>query len=312
MWAQGPGAPAGVTRGTWQPDATQLAQFATAAALRYDGRCPDPMVPGAFLPRVRYWQPWNEPNLSYYLAPQWTRAGGRWVAASPVIYRGLLNAVYAAVKRVSSSNFVVTAGTAPYGDPPGGERMQPVAFDRSLFCLRDNARLTPLSCPDPRPAGPKRLWVTELSWDSSPPDPAGVPAGKQALWLEQALYVLWQQGVDTVLWLQIVDSPPVPSYGATYQSGLFYLGGVAKPAAQAFRFPFVTRRLSRGRIQAWGRALRGGRIAIEQQRGSRWVVLRRLAMRGDQVFDVVLSVRGRATLRAQADPVTSLAWTQRR
>jgi hypothetical protein len=156
------------------------------------------------------------------------------------------------------------------------------------------------------------LWVTELSWDSSPPDPAGVPAGKQALWLEQALYVLWQQGVDTVLWLQIVDSPPVPSYGATYQSGLFYLGGVAKPAAQAFRFPFVTRRLSRGRIQAWGRTPHGGRISIEQQRGSRWVVLRRLAMRSDQVFDVVLSVRGRAMLRAQADPVTSLAWTQRR
>jgi hypothetical protein len=358
-WAQGSGAPTGVTRGTWRPDATQLAQFATAAALRYDGRFPDPLRPGAFLPRVRYWQPWNEPNLSYYLSPQWTRAGGRWIATSPGIYRGLLNAVYAAVKRVSPSNFVVTAGTAPYGDPPGGQRMQPVAFDRSLFCLRDNARLTPLSCPDPphldalshhpygiggplwhalnaddvavpdvyklarvlqaavrdghvRPAGPKRLWVTELSWDTSPPDPAGVPATKQARWLEQALYVLWQQGVDTVLWLQIVDSPPVPSYGATYQSGLYYLEGIAKPAAQAFRFPFVTRRLSRGRIQAWGRAPRGGRIAIEQQRGSRWVVLRRLAMRGDQVFDVVLSVRGRATLRAQADPVTSLVWTQGR
>ena len=64
------------------------------------------MVPGAFLPRVRYWQPWNEPNLSYYLAPQWTRAGGRWVAASPVIYRGLLNAVYgrsSACRRPTSS-----------------------------------------------------------------------------------------------------------------------------------------------------------------------------------------------------------------
>lgn len=173
---------------------------------------------------------WNEPNLSYYLAPQWTRAGGRWVAASPVIYRGLLNADDVAVPDVYKLARVLHAA------------------------VRDG---------HVRPAGPKRLWVTELSWDSSP-------------------------------------------------RGLFYLGGVAKPAAQAFRFPFVTRRLSRGRIQAWGRAPRGGRIAIEQQRGSRWVVLRRLAMRSDQVFDVVLSVRGRATLRAQADPVTSLAWTQRR
>ena len=111
--------------------------------------------------------------------------------------------------------------------------MQPVAFDRALFCLRNNARLTPVSCPDPPhldalshhpygiggplwhalnaddvavpdvyklarvlhaaerarhvlPAGAKRLWVTELSWDTSPPDPNGVPAAKQARWLEQA------------------------------------------------------------------------------------------------------------------------------
>jgi hypothetical protein len=96
------------------------------------------------------------------------------------------------------------------------------------------------------------------------------------------------------------------------QAGLYYLGGAAKPAAQAFRFPFVTRRLSRGRIEAWGRAPRGGGITIEQRRAGRWVVVRRLAVRAGQVFDVVLSVRGRATLRAQADPGTSLAWTQGR
>jgi hypothetical protein len=358
-WAQGPGAPAGTTPGTWRPDAGALASFATAAALRYDGRFPDPLRPGLVLPRVRYWQPWNEPNLAYYLAPQWTRAGRRWAPASPGMYRGLLNAVYSAVKHVSSSNFVVTAGTAPYGDPPGGQRMPPVAFDRSLFCLRANARLTPTSCPDPphldalshhpygiggplwhalnpddaavpdvyklarvlhaaehdrhvRPAGAKQLWVTELSWDSSPPDPQGVPAAQQARWLEQALYVLWRQGVSTVLWLQIVDSAPIPSYGATYQSGLYYLGGTPKPAAQAYRFPFVTRRLSRGRIQAWGRAPRSGKIAIEQRRGARWTVLRRLVVRADQVFSVVLPMHGRATLRAQASPVTSLAWTQGR
>jgi len=70
--------------------------------------------------------------------------------------------------------------------------------------------------------------------------------------------------------------------------------------------------MSRGRIQAWGRAPRDGRITIEQRRAGRWVVLRRLAVRSGHVFDVVLSVRGRATLRAQAEPMTSLAWTQGR
>jgi hypothetical protein len=356
-WAEGPSAPPGTEPGTWRPDAAQFASFATAAALRYDGSFADPMQPGAFLPRVRYWQPWNEPNLSLYLSPQWTHSGSGWTPTSPVIYRRLLNAFYRAVKRVASSNFVVTAGTAPYGDPPGGDRMPPVAFDRTLFCLRDDTRLTPLSCPDPphldalshhpygiqgplwhalnpddaavpdiykiarvlhaaeraghaKPAGSKQLWATEISWDSSPPDPDGVPAAEQARWLEQALYVLWRQGVDTVLWLQIVDAPPVPNYGSTYQAGLFDLTGAAKPAADAYRFPFVTRRLDHGHIEAWGRAPRGGKVAIETRRHGRWAVLRRLAVRSDQVFQTVLPVRGRAILRAQADPETSLPWSQ--
>jgi hypothetical protein len=235
--------------------------------------------------------------------------------------------------------------------------MQPVAFDRTLFCLRNNARLSPVSCPDPPrldalshhpygiegplwhalnpddaavpdlykiarvlhaaerdghvlPFGRKQLWVTEISWDSSPPDPNGVPVAEQARWLEQALYVLWRQGVRTVLWLQIIDSAPIPNYGSTYQAGLYYLTGAPKPAAVAYRFPFVTRRLNHGHIQAWGRAPRGGKLVIEQQRRGRWVVLRRMLVRTDQVFQAVLSVRGRAVLRAQSDPDTSLPWTQ--
>jgi hypothetical protein len=356
-WAEGPSPPADASPGSWRPDPAQFASFATAAALRYDGSSPDPLQPGAFLPRVRYWQPWNEPNLSLYLSPQWTQSAHGWLPASPSIYRQLLNAFYGAVKRVSSSNFVVTAGTAPYGDAPGGQRMPPVAFDRTLFCLRDDAHLTPTSCPDPphldalshhpygiqgplwhalnpddaavpdvykiasvlhaaeraghvRPAGPKRLWVTEISWDSSPPDPNGVPIAEQAHWLEQALYVLWRQGVDTVLWLQIVDSPPIPNYGSTYQAGLYYLSGAPKPAAEAFRFPFVTRRLNRGQIAAWGRAPLAGKLAIQERQGGRWVVLRRLVVRADHVFGAILPVRGRAVLRAQTDPDTSLTWTQ--
>jgi len=356
-WAEGPSAPADAAPGSWRPDPAQLAGFATAAAVRYDGGFADPLAPGSVLPRVRYWQPWNEPNLSLYLSPQWTPSSHGWLPASAIIYRQLLNSFYRAVKRVSASNFVVTAGTAPYGDPPGGQRMPPVAFDRTLFCLRDNARLTPLSCPDPPhldalshhpygiqgplwhalnpddaavpdldkiarvlhaaqraghvlPAGSKQLWVTEISWDSSPPDPDGVPAAEQARWLEQALYVLWRQGVNTVLWLQIVDSAPVPSYGSTYQAGLYYLNGAPKPAAQAYRFPFVSHRLDHRHIQAWGRAPTSGKVSIEALRRGRWAVLRRLRVRTDQVFQAVLPIRGRAVLRAQADPDTSLAWTQ--
>jgi len=356
-WAEGPGRPATATPGTWRPDPAQFASFAEAAALRYDGRFPDPLHQGTFLPRVRLWQAWNEPNLYIDLSPQWTRTGDGWAPASPGIYAQLLNAFYAAVKHVSSSNFVVMGGTAPYGDPPGGQRMQPVAFDRYLFCEKDDAQLTPVSCPDPPhldavdhhpygiggplwhalnaddaavpdvykianvlhaaeraghvlPRGPKQLWVTEVSWDSSPPDPNGVPIVEQAHWLEQALYVLWSQGVNTVLWYQIIDAPPIPNYQTTYQAGLYYLNGTPKPAAQAFRFPFVTNRLNPRHVQAWGRAPAGGRLAIELLRGGRWVVIGRLLLRDHQVFLRTFAIRGKAVFRAQLGAETSLAWTQ--
>jgi hypothetical protein len=152
--------------------------------------------------------------------------------------------------------------------------------------------------------------VTEISWDSSPPDPQGVPINQQARWLEQALYVLWRQNVDTVLWLQIVDSPPDPSYSTTYQAGLYYLNGGAKPAAQAFRFPFVTRRLDRARVQAWGRAPQTGQLQIQVLRGRQWVSLRRLQVTQRQVFAPTLAVRGAATLRAVVGAETSLIWSQ--
>ena len=356
-WAEAGGAPPGTQPGAWKPDATQLTSFATAAALRYDGRFPDPLRPGALLPRVRYWEPWNEPNLSLYLAPQWTRAGSGWAPASPDMYRQLLNASYAAVKGVSPSNFVIAAGTAPYGDPPGGQRMAPVAFDRYLFCLRDDPALRPTSCSDPPhldaldhhpygirgpmwhainaddvavpdvyklarvlqaaereghvlPRGPKQLWSTEISWDSSPPDPNGVPIAEQARWLEQALYVLWRQGVDTVLWLQIIDAPPIPNYASTYQAGLYYLNGEPKPAAQAFRFPFVTQRLDRGHVLAWGRAPAAGRLAIEIQLAHGQRALRTLSVSAGQVFQATLAIRGRAVLDARLGSQQSLTWKQ--
>jgi hypothetical protein len=354
-WAEGPHRPASAQAGSWRPDPTQFASFATAAALRYDGHFPDPLHPGSFLPRISLWQPWNEPNLNGYITPQWTRSGSGWAPASPGIYRGLLNSFYAAVKAVSPSNFVVEAGTAPYGDPPGGARMPPVQFDRYLFCL--NARLAPTGCPDPPhldavdhhpygiegplwhalnaddaavpdmdkiarvlhaaerhghvlPRGPKALWATEISWDSKPPDPHGVPIQKQARWLEQAFYVLWRQGVDTVLWLQVVDSPPIPSYAASYQAGLYYLNGQPKPAAQAYRFPFVTQRLEGSRVQAWGIAPGGGSLAIEKLVRGQWKVVRRLSVRSRHVFQTTLTLRGRAVLRAQVGGQTSLTWTQ--
>ena len=132
-WAQDSSPPPGTTPGSWRPDPAQFASFATAAALRYDGRFPDPLHPGAFLPRVRYWQPWNEPNLAIYLSPQWTSTAAGWAPASPVIYRQLLNAFYGAVKRVFVPELRGHCGNRPLRRPagrpayaPGRVRSRPV------------------------------------------------------------------------------------------------------------------------------------------------------------------------------------------
>lgn len=133
-FAEGGGRPAGAATGSWKPDPEALRQFATALAGRYSGA-----VSG--LPRVRYFQAWNEPNLSNYVSPQYENgqpfAVGR--------YRSMLNAFYAGVKSVDSKNQVVAAGTAPYGDPPGGDRTHPRAFLRDLLCLTPD--LTATACP---------------------------------------------------------------------------------------------------------------------------------------------------------------------
>jgi hypothetical protein len=142
--------------GSWAPSPAALGEFATALARRYDGSFPDPQAPGGVLPHVRFFQAWNEPNLTRYLEPQWAVEEGHWVAFSPLLYREMLNGFYAGVKSVDPSDTVIAAGIAPNGDPEGVGRMQPLRFLKELLCLRPradgraSARRAPLtSCPQP-------------------------------------------------------------------------------------------------------------------------------------------------------------------
>ncbi|MDQ8045612.1 MAG: hypothetical protein AAGC46_20520 [Solirubrobacteraceae bacterium] len=137
-WAEGPNRPAlsnEVPFGTWNPNPTLFGQFAQALAKRYDGSYPDPASPGQALPRITYFQGWNEPNLYTELTPQWTKSNGKFVMTSPGIYRSLINAFYAGVKQVQPTAVVLSAGTGPFGDlNPGDPRIQPAAFYRALLC----------------------------------------------------------------------------------------------------------------------------------------------------------------------------------
>jgi hypothetical protein len=92
---------------------------------------------------------------------------------------------------------------------------------------------------------------------------------------------------------------------------VYFANGRPKPAATAFRFPFVTTREGgTARILAWGRAPVAGKLLIEARAGGRWTVVRRASVRRLQVFSLTIDSPGRATLRAKIGTRSSLTWDQ--
>jgi hypothetical protein len=334
-WAQS-GSKQRLSDGPVRPNTSMLAEFATAAARRYSGSYDA-------LPRVKYWQIWNEPNLSIQLMPQSENEK----IVSPSLYRSMVNAAATAIHRVHADNVVIAGGLAPFGgtsnDPSGGsvptpERIHPLTFMRQMLCMSDDPKPKP-TCNakskfdvwshhpytyggpthhayDPNDvsigdlgemralldaAGASRhiqttqrlrFWVTEFSWDSSPPDPKGLPLALHARWVSEALYRMWLDGVSMVTWWLLRDEPfpPAPGKGM-FQSGLYFRGsnGVAsdkpKPTLRAFRFPFVAFRQKDNSITFWGRTSTSTKraVVVEQKQGTRW---RKLATPGVDQYGI--------------------------
>jgi hypothetical protein len=133
-WAQG--AKPVASPNSYLPDPTDFAKFATAIAKRYGGGFRG-------LPRVRWWQAWNEPNISVYLVPQLENGQ----PVSPGWYRRMLNAFAAAIHGVHADNLVVSAGLGPFRDNATPVLQQdkdwgPLSFMRALLCISKALRPT--------------------------------------------------------------------------------------------------------------------------------------------------------------------------
>lgn len=369
-WAEGPGRPpvsSTAVAGTWKPDPGMFRDFAIAVARRYSGRFPDPARPGQILPRVRYYQAWNEPNLSQFITPLGRREGGRWVDLAAGWYRKLLNAFYSGINSVDPSNVVVAAGNAPVGDLGAPSfRIPPARFVRDLLCVsgrrRPRARRScddlpvrfdvlaqhsyPPGAPDlhavnpddveaadfsrvlrplnaavragtVRPKRRKPLWATEISWDSSPPDPNGVPERVRAGYVAGALHVLWRQGVRVVTWWNLRDDARAPrGWGYSLQSGIYFRGDTVaqdrpKLGFKAFRFPFTVARRSRV-AELWALAPRGGPVRIQRRQSGGWRTIAVLRARRDRLtLGELRGIPKHARLRAVQHPVASLPWRVR-
>jgi hypothetical protein len=162
------------------------------------------------------------------------------------------------------------------------------------------------------PARPKPFWATEIWWDSSPPDPEGVPLRRHARFVAKSLFELWRQGVSAVFWWYLRDQAPgAAGFGATQQSGLFYRDGRPKPAYRAFRFPFVAIRGKQGRTLLWGKAPSPGRLVVERRTPHGWVALARPIAGPGRVFVAHVDASGRFQARARQGSEASLAWNVR-
>jgi hypothetical protein len=101
-----------------------------------------------------------------------------------------------------------------------------------------------------RDFGAKPIWLTEYGYQTNPPDQIfGVAPDTQASYVsESAMRAYDLPGVTTLIQFLVRDEPKLDRF----QTGLFTVHGVAKPAYYAFRFPLaeVTRR--GWRTALWG------------------------------------------------------------
>jgi hypothetical protein len=346
IWAQGTASDRPTVPGGYRPNATQFAQFLTAAATRYSGDT-------AGLPRVRYWAIWNEPNLRRYISPQ--MVGKK--AVGSTIYRAMLNAGATALHNVASGNVVIAGETSPFGSP-AVNRVKPLTFMERVLCISEKkvrkvwkyksackARvqfdvwsqhpyteggpITKARVHDDLPlgnmsdmrevlntairakhivsSGAVRLWITEFSWDSKPPDPKGVPAAMEARWISEALYRSWSNGVSLFNWFLVRDQRFTRD--SFYQSGLYTISksdptnvalDKAKPALRAFRFPFVALRDSKKKntVSVWGRTPKSTAVSVQIQRksGASWKLVKRLRANRYGIFQARFTKPAKTTM----------------
>jgi hypothetical protein len=191
------------------------------------------------------------------------------------------------------------------------------AFSPLDVSTPDIGRLTPIvrkavATGRALPARPKPFWATEIWWDSSPPDPAGVPLRRHARFVAKSLFELWRQGVSAVVWWYLRDQAPgAAGFGATQQSGLFYRDGRAKPAYRAFRFPFVAIRDRQGRVILWGKAPSPGRLVVERRTRRGWAPLAHPVAGSGRIFLARVDAGGAFQARARQGGETSLPWKAR-
>ncbi len=286
--------------GNW-PSPGMFGQFAQAAAKRYSGTF-KPAGSSTPLPRVRYWEVWNEPNADTDLTPQ--RVNGK--AVSPAEYRQMVNAFTSGVRSVSSQNLVVAGTLGPFGhNSKDIQVIAPKTFMADLLCVspqtpyRKTCSQTtrfdvwahnPYSNggPDWHAYSPNDVSIGDLpemhdllvaAWQHGTIQAPRVPDfwvtefswdtnPPDPMGIPMALDARWVSEALYRMWSAGVSEvvwfhlQDEPLRTSPYQSGFYTVAGGAKFSLEAFRFPFVAFRTDTG-VMIWGRAPEGTSATVK-------------------------------------------------
>ncbi len=172
------------------------------------------------------------------------------------------------------------------------------------------------------PAAKKRVWVTELDWESAPQSPQGVPPRLQAAWVSRALHRLWLAGVSLVSWEYLVDpdsgvrlNTPTGGIVEVQRPAGLYAAGVdgqfasatAKPFLRGFALPFDPLRVNARQVRVWALLTGGGEPALLQRetRTGGWRTIAHLRANASAVINVLIEMRGALRLRLQSGALIS-------
>jgi hypothetical protein len=282
-----------------RPIPAEFAKFAGAVAKRYSGGFRG-------LPRVGWFEIWNEPNHVIFLKP---------LAEAPEIYRRLVEAAVPAVRENGNDAKVLVGETAP--SAKAGTSMGPREFIQRWLCLdaafkpietgacagfkevdADGYAHHPYGAIDQIPPGdvvnmlairrlgdyldlaaeagrvPKDLPIynTEFGIQSNPPDPTvHTTLLQQAQFLnekeEQSYrYPRLKSYAQYLLYDDEARPGPPKVKWSGFQTGLRFADGPKKPSWEAYRLPIVVHGTG-GEVQIWGRVRPGsGKRRVELHR----------------------------------------------
>jgi polysaccharide biosynthesis protein PslG len=256
-WANGGGA-----RSVPPSNYTDLQNFAYAAATRYSGH----YIPNTdsfdevYLPAVKYWLAWNEPNN-----PNWLQqvSGGKFV--SPRSYARICTAIWQGVHFTNFAGEKVACGaTGPRGEN-AARSSRPSLSPLDFMRLTRRAGLRnldayahhpyygkPSETPTSRPTGnavelgnintligvvnklwgKKRIWITEYAWQTPPDRIFGVSYARQAAYVSQSYAIARANPrIDMMIWFMLRDDT---NLRVGWQSGFLTAGGAKKPAFNVF------------------------------------------------------------------------------